>query len=243
MTVRPRLAVVPVALAAIVLAGCQDEAPTALPPQPSSTSPVAGTPTAAPSDPAAAPTSAPTEQPAATVTVTATPTPTAAAPATPPAAGTSSGVCASTSTYEGRPGPAATPIATKQTFTDNGGSVEMTVGRPTIDRTSTGSTYYPGEGMVSAVFPVTLKNTSASYFITSSLKFTLVDGQQRPCKRDTLNYAVPDSQQLDVDSLHAGDSVSAKLVFAVPQGADLSGYQVLFTDNYPGVADLAWKAS
>ena len=240
MTVRPRLAVVPVALAALFLAGCQDEAPTALPPQPSSTAPVAGTPTAPPSET----TTVPTEQPTATVTVTATPTaPTATAPTPPPAVGTSTGVCASTSTYEGRPGPAAKPIATKQSYTDNGGSVEMTVGRPTIDRTSTGSSYYPGEGMVSAVFPVTIKDVSASYFITSSLKFTLVDAQQRPCKRDTLNYAVPDAQQLDVDSLHSGDSVSAKLVFAVPAGADLSSYQVLFTDNYPGVADLAWKAS
>ncbi|AKU17236.1 hypothetical protein VV02_17550 [Luteipulveratus mongoliensis] len=229
-----RFAVVPVALAAMALAACQDDAPTAVVPTGQPTAP-----TAAPTAPATQePTAEPTQAP---VTPTEQPSPTSSATYSPPAAG-GAGVCSSSSSYEGQPGPAAKPIGSLQTF-DKSGTVEITVSKPTIDTKPTSSTYYPGEGMVTAIFPVTMKPTSASYFITSPLKFTLVDDSKRPCKRDTLNYAVPEAQQIQVKSLRQGEALSTKLVFAVPKSADLTKYQVLFTENYPGVANVAWTAS
>lgn len=233
-TRRLRYAALPAAFAMIALAGCQDEAPTAAAPS------VA--PTAAPTQ--AAPTSAPTAED--------TPTseePTSEEPTTEASSSSSSedssdasgAVCDETGSYVHIPGVAPKPIGTKQTYSGDA-TLEVTAGKPTIDSTSTDS-YFPGDGMVTISYPVTLKLTQGSYFVTSYLEFTLMDQSQNACNRDSSGTVVPKSKQLSVDSLHEGDTVSAQVVYAVPKGADYSKYQLLFGKDSSGKADLAWNGS
>ena len=233
---RLRLAVIPAALAALTLAGCQDEAPTAAPPAPA-TSSAAAAPTEAPTTEAPAPAPSTTEAPA--------PTTQAPAPAPSTSAAASGVVCdSSSSTAILRAGMAVKPLGT-QTATglgyDKDGSIDITVSKPTIDSSSTDS-YFPGDGMVAITFPVTIKHKTGDYYIPSPQQFGLVDDQDNVCDRD-YGTITPRSKQIQIESLKNGASASGLVTFAVPAGADYKKYAVVWKDEGGGKAQLAWAAS
>jgi hypothetical protein len=223
-----RLAVVPAVFAALALSACQDEAPTAAPPSPAS----------------------PTAQ------QTATSEPTGAAPAAPssaapsePAASSSSaapsgGGCQSTDMFkikrgDASPKPRSTPQRVKKDYGD--GEAEVTIGQPTID-TSAGTSFFPGDGQQVVIVPVSIKAVTGTYVI-SELHFGLTDPADEPCKRDVLNDVVPKDDEVPVETLKEGDTISGKIGFAVPAGADLSKYTVVYAEDYnSGKADIAWIA-
>ncbi|MDE9366132.1 hypothetical protein PZ938_10995 [Luteipulveratus sp. YIM 133132] len=234
-TRRLRLAVIPAAFAALALAGCQDEAPTAAPPA----APTSQAPAATSSAPA--PTAAPSTE-----------SPTSEAPAPAPSASTSAssaagGVVCDSDSGDAilRAGMQGKPLG-KQTVTGLGyskdTSIDVTVGKPTIDSTSTDD-YFPGDGMVTAQFPVTVELKAGSYFVTAPGQFGLVDGNDNICDRDISGTVVPRSKQIPIESLKSGDKFSGTIAFAVPAGADLKGYYVVFNDNNGGKAQATWTAS
>ncbi|MDF8265224.1 hypothetical protein [Luteipulveratus flavus] len=236
-TRRLRLAVIPAAFAALALAGCQDEAPTAAPPAaPTSQAPAA---TSSAPAPTAAPSSeAPSSQAPAPAPTSSTPSPNSSGPA--------SGVeCNSTLSSNRRGDSPAKPIGTKQAASGIGfskdDSVEVIVGKPTIDSTSTDD-YFPGDGMVVLKFPTLIKATAGSA-VVSYLNFSLLDPEGNPCDPDVSGTVVAKTQQLDVTTVKAGDSLSGLLVFAAPAGADYTKYNVVFASESRGKAELAWTAS
>lgn len=231
---RLRFAVIPVAFAALALTGCQDEAPSAAPPT-AAGGVTSQQPTSAPSAPTAVETSSPSPTSQYTPPETTTSTSTS-----PPVTGGSGG-CSSSSSYDGKPGAAPKPIAEAQTFQDSRASVTVTPIKPTIDSSGSDS-FFPGAGKVTAVFPITVKASGGS-FVVSSLQVSLIDGSQAACQRDTLGRVVPSGDQLPVKILADGDSISAKAAFAVPAGADLSKYQLLFSRDSGTAANLAWNGS
>ncbi|WP_052593524.1 DUF4352 domain-containing protein [Luteipulveratus mongoliensis] len=227
-TRRLRLAVIPAAFAALALAGCQDEAPTAQAPTAPATS--------------AAPTQAPTAAPS-----TQAPAPsTSEAPSAPSSSAASTGVECDSTLSSNRPGNVQSkPIGTKQSASGLGfskdESVEVTVSKPTIDATSTDD-YFPGDNMVVLEFPTTIKAVKGSA-VVSYLNFSLIDPNDNPCNPDVSGTVVPKTKQLDVTTVKEGDSLSGLLVFAAPKGADYTKYRVIFAEDNGGKADLGWTAS
>ncbi|WP_289232580.1 hypothetical protein [Barrientosiimonas endolithica] len=136
---------------------------------------------------------------------------------------------------------AAKPLNTVQKGKGSGGTADISFGAPTVD-TSSGDSFFPGEGMQTVIYPVTIKLTEGDYWTTTYLKFGLNDEAGTSCKADVLSAVLSGSDKLDVQSLNSGDTVTKKLAFAVPVGADLSKYTVVYKENYPGDADLAWTA-
>ncbi|BDZ57569.1 hypothetical protein [Barrientosiimonas endolithica] len=52
-----------------------------------------------------------------------------------------------------------------------------------------------------------------------------------------------EGEQFEVETVQEGSSLTKKIAFAVPIGADLSKYSVVFADDYnSGDAELAWTA-
>lgn len=242
---RAGLAVVPAVLAAMTLSACQDAAPTAAPPTAASQPPSPSqTQQPAPSTtepPAPAPST--TEQPAPAPSTTEPPAPApTSAPSSSAAPGSGSGgQCNDTGVYRIKRGSvAAKPLATTQPVKDSGGAADIAFGQPTID-TSSGDSFFPGEGMQTVIYPVTIKVTEGSY-VSSRLKFGLTDPAGKPCTQDVMNAVVSEGDQLDIDLLQSGETVTKKLVWAVPAGADLSKYALVYKEDYPGDADLAWTA-
>lgn len=232
---RMRLAVIPAVFAALALAGCQDEAPTTVAPTAAQQT---SAPSAAPT--AEAPTAAPTTEAApAPSTAEAAPAPSSSAPA--PANGVE---CDSTG--ENRPGDSAPkPLGSKQTasVTKYGETTDLavTVGKPTKD-TSSSDSFFPGEGMEVVIYPTTIQLMKGSYAVVSYMNVSLIDPNENPCKPDVLNKIVPESKSIDVTTLKGTDSVSGQLAFAVPVGADLTKYKVIFASKNGGKAELAWNA-
>ncbi|BDZ57572.1 hypothetical protein [Barrientosiimonas endolithica] len=232
---RASFLVAPAVLAAMTLSACQDEAPTAAPPtaasQPPSPSQTQG-PAPTSQAPAPAPSSqAPAPAPSST-----------AAPAPAPSSG-GAGQCDSSSSYTLERGSVQPkPVGTAQRAkTDKGGEVEVTIGKPTVD-SSSGDSYFPGDGMQTVIYPVTVKAVSDSY-VSTPLSIGLVDSSDEPCSAD-FGIVVPRGQRLPIEILQQGDTASGKAAFAVPAGADLSKIYVLFADDYSGGdAQLAWNGN
>ncbi|YAL84351.1 hypothetical protein ACMYYO_05970 [Dermacoccaceae bacterium W4C1] len=136
----------------------------------------------------------------------------------------------------------AKPLNEKQTGSGRtaGNDVEITFGTPTLD-TSSGSSSFPGDGMQTVIYPITMKATG-SYWIASYLKFGLVDAKGNGCRADVLNAVISGSDKVSVKSLREGDTFTGKLAYAIPAGADLNDYTLVYKEDYPGAADLAWKA-
>lgn len=228
-----RLAVVPAVFAALALSACQEDAPSAAPPTPAS--PTADASQGGGDAPEATQSqAAPTEEPSQA--------PSAGAPGSSPTGG--SGGCESTDLFKitrGSVSPKARTEAqtVKKDYGD--GTAEVTIGKPEVD-TSGGDSYFPGPGKQVVVFPVTIKAVTGSYVI-SELHFGLTDPSDQPCKRDNLNAVVKDSDEIQSEILQKGDTKSGKVGFAVPAGADLSKYSVVYAEDYSGgQANIAWKA-
>ena len=244
LTRRTRLAVVPAVFAALALSACQDEAPSAAPPTPAS--PTAG----ATQDGGDAPaTEDGGDAPAATQSQAAPTEEPSQAPETSDSGGddsgsSASGGCENTSSFAFNKGSAeAKPQDEVQTATykSSGGQAKISFGKPKMD-TSGGDSYFPGDGKQTVIYPVTIEMTGGSYFIATRLAFGLVDGQDKSCKSDVLNAVIPESDEVPVESMKPGDKLSKKLAFAVPAGADLKDYSLLFASDYSsGSAELAWK--
>ncbi|WP_245553627.1 hypothetical protein [Demetria terragena] len=135
------------------------------------------------------------------------------------------------------------PLSEPQTIKKEQGEGEAQVsfGKPTVD-TSGGTSFFPGDGFQVAIYPVTVKAVTGSYVI-SELHFGLTDPSDRPCKRDVGNAVVPSSDEIPVEILKQGDAISGKVGFAIPAGADLSKYSLVYSQNYSeGKAELAWRA-
>lgn len=136
----------------------------------------------------------------------------------------------------------AKPLNTVQTGSSRYGSgkIEIKVGAPEINSTD-GDSYFPGDGMETVIYQVTVKASGTSY-VHSELQYGLTDENDEPCKKDIGNTIIPESQTFQVDTLRDGDTVTKKVAFAVPAGADLSKYSFLFASDYSsGDAELAWK--
>ncbi|CAG7572751.1 hypothetical protein FB554_0892 [Barrientosiimonas humi] len=240
---RASLLVVPAVLAAMTLSACQDEAPTAAPPTPAS-QPPSPTQTQQPQQPAPstqAPAPAPsTSEAPAPAPTTQTPS-SSAAPA--PSGSGAGGQCESSSLFPIKRGSVQPkPLNTPQTGTSlSDRTAEIRIGNPEID-TSGGDSYFPGDGMQTVIYPVTMKITNGS-FIVARLAYGLVDDQDNPCQPDTLGGVLPKGEQFEVETVQEGSSLTKKIAFAVPIGADLSKYSVVFADDYnSGDAELAWTA-
>ncbi|WP_018156304.1 hypothetical protein [Demetria terragena] len=226
--------VVPALLATFALSACQDSAPTAAPP----TSPTSSAAQTVDPDATSEATSAPAESPSED-----------SGSASPEESGSgeeSGKACKNESTYRmEKEEVEAKPLNTTQRAkADIGrGEAEISFGEPTID-TAGGDNFFPGDGMQTVIYPVTLKMVaSEGAFITTKLAFGMVDKSDEACQPDTLSKVMKPSDQLSVTTLKPGDSISKKVAFAVPAGAKLEDYALLFNDNYAsGEAALAWKA-
>lgn len=231
------LVVAPALLSAMVLTGCQDEAPTASAPSAPSQSTQSqeqggdATQSQSSSSPDASSSSSTTESSSST---------TESSSSSSDSSG-GAGQCDNSSTFKINRGSAeAKPLDTEQEAKGNGGSVKIKFGQPTVN-TSGGNSYFPGSGMQTVIYPVTMK-ASGSYWIAARLKFGLNDASGTSCKSDTLGAVLPTGESVEVKSLREGDTYSGKLAFAVPSGADLSKYTLVFKEDYPGDADIAWLA-
>ncbi|BDZ57573.1 hypothetical protein [Barrientosiimonas endolithica] len=238
-TRRAGLAVVPAVLAAMTLSACQDEAPTAAPPTAASQPPSPSqTQEPAPTSQAPAPAPSTTEQPAPAPTSA----PASSAAPAPSGSGSGGAVCEDSGSYTiDRGSVGAKPLNTVQKGKGVGGTIDISFGPPTLD-TSSGNSFFPGEGKQTVIYPVTLKLSDGDFFTASYLKFGLTDQSGNPCKADVLNAVISGSDKLDVESLSPGDTLTKKLAFAVPVGADLSKYSLVFNDDSNGDAELAWTA-
>lgn len=234
-----RLAVVPAVLAALTLSACQEEAPTAAPPTPASPSAGATQGGDGGDAPGATQTQPPTAEP-----TQAPPSPETSGDNGGGASGSSAGgACQSTDLFKIKRG-SVTPKARTEAQTvkkDYGdGTAEVTVGTPEVD-TSGGDTFFPGAGMQTVVFPLTITAKTGSY-VVSELHFGLTDKSDQPCKRDVLNRVVPNADEIPVKTLQEGEKLSGKIGFAVPAGAKLEDYTVVYAEDYSGgQADVAWK--
>lgn len=232
---RASLVLVPAVLAAMTLSACQDEAPTAAPPTAASQPP---SPSQQPQQPA------PTSQAPAPAPSSQAPAPAPSSSAAPAPSSGGAGQCEESSSYTLERGSVQPkPVGTAQRITtDNGSEVEVTVGKPTID-TSSGDTFFPGDGMQAVIYPITVKLISGSFYVTTYLAFGVADAADNACARD-YGTVVKRSERMPVETLRAGDVKSAKAAYAVPAGTDMSKIYVLFADNYDaGKAELAWNGS
>lgn len=235
------LVVAPALLSAMVLSGCQDEAPTASAPSApaqSTQTQEQGSSSQSQSSPST------TESSSSSTSESSSPTTESSSSSSSSSSDSSgsSGKCKNTSSFAFERGDVQPkPLNTEQEFKTSAGAVKISFGQPTVN-SSGGDSYFPGDGMETVIYPVTMK-ASGSYWIAARLKFGLADESGETCKSDTLGAVLPRGEAVEVKSMRGGDTYSAKIAFAVPAGADLSKYSVLFAEEYSSGedADLAWN--
>ncbi|WP_018156306.1 hypothetical protein [Demetria terragena] len=230
-----RALAVPAVLAALALTACQDAAPTAAPPTPvSPTASQTADPTAEQSESSSSPSSEETPSESSSSSTSST-----------SEQENSGATCNGRGSFTlKKEGAEAKPQDAVQTvnYRSGDGQAEVSFGKPTID-TSGGDTFFPGEGMQTVIYPVTIKMTGGRSFISTRLSLGLVDAQDNPCDQDTLAAVVSRADQVPVEVMKPGDTMSKKIAFAIPAGAKLEDYSLLFASDYSsGKAEHAWKA-
>lgn len=224
-----RSTLVPAAVAALALSACGSEAPSAAPP------------TAADDGGDESPVATQSEE---TPPEESSPAPTSPESSEEGGADDTSGKCESTSMFKILRGGVTPKERSKAQTVDRkigDGSAEVRIGTPKVD-TSGGDKYFPGSGMQTVVFPVTVAAKTGTY-VLSEQNIGLTDKSDEPCQRDNLNKVVPKTDEIPVKTLQQGEKLSGKVGFAIPAGAKLEDYTVVYAEESSGKADIAWKAA
>lgn len=110
------------------------------------------------------------------------------------------------------------------------------VGSPTLSSAPSGVT-----GWQVAIVPVSAQVSTNGTFAVSPGSFVLVDASGQRCAAASKNPSARAFSIIQVDPSHPG---SGDVAFLVPEGADLHGYSVMYTEQVGGRAAIArWDAS
>ncbi|NHN56063.1 hypothetical protein G9U51_09775 [Calidifontibacter sp. DB0510] len=106
-----------------------------------------------------------------------------------------------------------------------------------------GDSYLYESGQQALVFEITAKLKDASgYGYMSYLNFTLMDGQQNVCQRDSSSPVIKVQDKLPEGRM-SGDEIKGQIAFVVPKGQDYSKYTLMFSSNSDtgATAQVGWS--